>query len=128
MMDLYLMNEDGKPVKWDGIKRVTEPIIESKADDEYKLHFGDICEFHCKLETDSQAWQQLMDETDKQTMAAFDLLKQATFACLNNKCDECPIRQADGSCQDWIEKNIETLIENQRRLYIQMTHGWKERE
>lgn len=129
MMDLYLMTKDGKPVKWDGIKHVDGPIFESSPDDKkIAIKPGDICEFHCKLETDSQAWQQLIDETDKQTMAAFDLLKQAALACLNNKCDECPIKQDDASCQDWVEKNIETLIENQRRLYIQMTHGWKERE
>lgn len=126
MMDLYLMSKDGKPVKFDGIRHVDGPIIEPSPDTP-KFLPGDICEFHCKVETDPQAWQQLIDETNQQTITAFDLLKQATFACLNNKCDECPIRQADGSCQDWIEKNIETLIENQKRLYVQMTKDRREK-
>ena len=121
MMDLYLMSKDGKPVKLDGIKHVDGPIFEPSPDTP-KYNFGDICEFHCKAETDQQAWQQLIDETNQQTMAAFDLLKRATLACLNNKCDDCPIKQDDASCQDWVEKNIETLIENQKRLYVQTTN------
>ena len=126
MMDLYLMNEDGKPVKLDGIKHVDGPIFEPSPDTP-KFPPGDICEFHCELETDQQAWQQLIDEMNQQTMTAFDLLKQATLACLNNKCDECPIKQDDAFCQGWVEKNIEKLIENQKRLYIQMTKDRREK-
>ena len=126
-MKTYLMTPDGKPVEWDGIKRFDGSVVETSPNDEPKYKFDNICEFHCEVETDPQAWQQLIDETNQQTMAVFDLLKQATLACLNNKCDECPIKQDDASCQDWVEKNIETLIENQKRLYVQMTKDRKER-
>ncbi|MBQ6503145.1 MAG: hypothetical protein IJI57_04430 [Flexilinea sp.] len=120
MNDLYLKTTDGKAVKWEGVKRVTEPIFELSQDNK-EFHFGDICEFHCEAESDTDLFQQLADEASRQTLGAFDVLEKAAINCLRNQCDICPIKQGDDTCQDWIEENIQKLIENQRRLYLQMT-------
>lgn len=132
-MGQYLMSKDGKLVKWDGIKRVTEPIFESKADDEYKLHLGDICEFHCEVETDAAAWEQLIEEAEKSSLQAFEILEKAMEICINgDECYGCPLFVAEGDlyhgeCRKWVKDNIKKLIDNQRRLYIQMTKDRREK-
>ena len=134
MMDLYLMNEDGKPVKWDGIKRVTEPICEPSPDDKkIAIKPGDICEFHCKLETDAAAWEQLIEEAEKSSLQAFEILEKAMEICINgDECYGCPLFVAEGDlyhgeCRKWLMDNIKKLIDNQRRLYIQFTKDRREK-
>lgn len=133
-MESYLMTPDGKLVEWKSLQRVDEPIFESSSDNEQKFSLGDICEFHCEVEANIEKWQQLVDETEKQTLEAFDILEQATEICIKSDgdlCSKCPMWKygRHENCEEWVIANIRKLIENQKRLYMQTCQAWrKERE
>ena len=131
-MKTYLMTPDGKPVEWDGIKRFDGSVVETSPNDEPKYKFDNICEFHCEAEADIETWQQLIDETEKRTLEVFEILEQATEICIKSDgdlCSKCPMweygRHED--CEEWIIGNLRKLIENQKRLHMQMIKDRKER-
>ena len=130
--NLYLQTKDGNPVKWEGITRMGGKIFESCPDDK-KFIPSDICEFHCEVETDTEVWEQLIEEAEKSSLQAFDILEKAAEICINgDECYGCPLFVAEGDlyhgeCRKWLMDNIKKLIDNQRRLYIQMTKDGKDK-